>query len=292
MNEKKRWRKLHDAHRVENLDALHRLLPYIMPKRTEAEVFIKEKMDVTELMRYIRETNAEKGTNLKLFHAILTAVAKTVYLRPNLNRFISGRRYWQRDDITLSFVAKKKFQDNGEESLMVLKCEEDHTIFDISKIVLGDVERVRETQGEDDDFEKTMDFVASMPRPIMTFFFFILKRLEYHGRMPKFLTYGDSNYASVLLSNLGSIECEAPYHHLNNYGTNSVMITIGVMHKEEVFNAQGEKEVRDFVNVGITLDERIGDGFYFARCVKLVRHILSHPQLLEQPIKEHIAYEG
>ena len=101
---------------------------------------------------------------------------------------------------------------------------------------------------------------------------------------PKAITDGDSNYSSVLLSNLGSIRGPAVYHHLNNYGTNSIMITVGTLHKEEMLMPDGHKEIRDVLEIGVTIDERIGDGFYFVRSLKLVKHIFAHPELLDQPL--------
>lgn len=56
----------------------------------------------------------------------------------------------------------------------------------------------------------------------------------------------------MALSNLGSIRCPAVYHHLNNYGNNSIMVTIGTIHKEEVFQPDGSRAVRDIVDVGVT----------------------------------------
>ncbi len=48
--------------------------------------------------------------------------------------------------------------------------------------------------------------------------------------------------------------------------------------------ADGSKEIRDVVDFSATIDERIGDGFYFARSLKLVKHIFANPELLEQPL--------
>ncbi|MBR2099576.1 MAG: hypothetical protein IJ926_07845 [Firmicutes bacterium] len=62
------------------------------------------------------------------------------------------------------------------------------------------------------------------------------------------------------------------------------MVTIGTLHKEEMLMDDGHKEIRDVVDIGATIDERIGDGFYFARSLKLVKHIFAHPELLEQPL--------
>jgi hypothetical protein len=32
----------------------------------------------------------------------------------------------------------------------------------------------------------------------------------------------------------------------------------------------GSEQIRDVIDIGATLDERIGDGFYFARSLKLI----------------------
>ena len=81
------------------------------------------------------------------------------------------------------------------------------------------------------------------------------------------------------------------YHHLNNYGTNSVMITIGAIHKVPVVGEDGKVQIRDYVDIGATLDERIADGFYFARSLKLIQHICAHPELLDRPLQEESNYE-
>ena len=46
--------------------------------------------------------------------------------------------------------------------------------------------------------------------------------------------------------------------------------------------------MRDVVELGITLDERVADGFYFGRSLKIVQHLMSHPELLDRPLKEAI----
>ena len=267
--------KRKDADWIREVDPFHSIVPYVMPKRTEAEVSMNEEFDITALLAYMKKRNEEEGTHLKLFHAICTAIAKTIYHRPKLNIFIAGRRFWQRKDITLSFVAKQQFRDDAEETLMFMKVKPDMTLDSISKMILGDVEKVRKESTN--DLDKLMGFVGKLPRPILVFFFWILKRLEYHGIMPDALTAGDPNYSTVLLSNLGSIKAGAPYHHLSNYGTCSIMITIGTMKEEGG---------RTTVPMTITLDERIADGFYFAKSLRIAKYLLENPEELEKTIAE------
>ena len=278
-----------DGVRVKGLDGFHNILPYVMPKRTEAEVSMTEQFDVTDLVRYMKERNEEEGTELKIFHAICTAVARTIYHRPKLNWFISGRRFYERKDITLSFVVKQKFRDDADESLMFLKVEPDMNLDTISKMILGDVEKLRREKSN--DLDRLMDFVGSLPRPVLEVFFGSLRVLEYHGIMPKALTDGDPNYSSVLLANLGSIGADSCYHHLNNYGTCSFMITIGVLHKEQKLMYDGSWQERDVINCTFTLDERLSDGFYNAKSLRIAKYLLEHPESLAEEIREPVPVE-
>ena len=116
----------------------------------------------------------------------------------------------------------------------------------------------------------------------------IVKILDFYGKAPKSVTKGDPNFCTVLLSNLGSIGCPCIYHHLNNYGTNSIAVTIGPVHSVEVFREDGTREIRRVVSAGITLDERIADGMYFARSLEVLQNILSKPELLDIPMGDKI----
>lgn len=267
--------KRSDAVEYKDFDSLHAMFPFMMPNRTEAEVSLQEEFDVTDLLKYVEKRRAN-GDDFKLFHAVCYAISKTVFLRPKLNIFISGKKYWMRKDILISFVAKQKFADNADERLVFLKVKPEMTVNEVSHIVLGDVKKVKE--GGSNDLGDTMDFVAKLPRFVKTFIFWVIKKLEYYGKVPNFLTYGDSNYSTVLMSNLGSINAGAPYHHLNNYGTNSIMITIGKYRTTE--------SGRVMLPMTFILDERIADGFYFAKSLRVARYILENPESLENRIDE------
>ena len=70
-----------------------------------------------------------------------------------------------------------------------------------------------------------------------------------------------------------------------------MMITIGTIHDEERIMPDGSKQIRKVCDIGATLDERIGDGFYFARSLKLVHYICAHPEILDQPIGEPSGFD-
>lgn len=174
---------------------------------------------------------------------------------------------------------------------MCLVPHEEETIDTWSKRIVGDVNRTRKSEHSTGGVDAALDAFAKIPRLPLMFAIRVIRWLDFWGWVPKALSDGDPNYSTVLASNLGSIQCPSVYHHLNNYGTNSVMVTIGTLHKGEVILPDGTKEIRDLVDITATLDERIADGFYFARSLKLVKHIFAHPELLDQPMNQPSGYE-
>lgn len=279
-----------DASRVRDLDPFHSIVPYVMPKRTEAEVSLTQHYDVTDLLSYMEKRNVNEGTQLKLFHALCTAFARTLVLRPKLNIFLAGKRYWMRKDILLSFVVKQQFADNAEETLMTLKVTPDMTLDQISEKILGSVSRVREEKSN--DLDGTMRFVGKLPRFVLEILFWFLRVMEYFGIFPESLMKGDPNYSTALISNLGSIQSGSAYHHLSNYGTCSILITIGVIRKEAVIQNGGATEERNMLDITYTLDERIADGFYFAKSIRIIKLLIENPEMLMQPLKAEIDVES
>ena len=261
-------------------DPFHSIVPYVMPKRTEAEVSATEYFDVTKLNKELDKYNKKNGTNLKLFHAFCMAVGKTLYHRPKLNIFIAGRRYYQRNEISLSFVAKQKFNDEALETLMFLKIKPEDTILNISSQILGDVKQAR-TSGKN-DLDATMSFVGKLPRFILEILFWFIRKFEYFGVMPESLMKGDPNYSSCLISNLGSIKAPSCYHHLSEYGTMSMMVTIGTIE---------ETDKKSILPVTFTFDERIADGFYFAKSCRLIKYVLENPEELFKTIDSPVPEE-
>ena len=288
---KRKWGDRADGVRVRGLDAMHVFMPYMLPNRTDNEAFISEKVDLSAINAFLEKKNAESPDyKYTIFHVVTAALAKTIYERPKLNRFISGRRLYERNEILLAFVAKRIFSDNGDEALLLINCDENTTVDSLHDTICRRVSKNRK-EGEVDDTTKIMNVLAKFPRPILRFIVGVLNFMEYHGCLPAFLRYADPYHATVFISNLGSIKLNAAYHHLANWGTNSLFVVIGEKHPETVAKEDGTIETREVLPLGITLDERIADGYYYAKSVKLLKHLLTHPELLELPCGMPVDYE-
>lgn len=288
---KRRWGDRRDGRRVK-APGLQTVMGYLFPKRTDCEVYLNETIDATNLVIWLEEKNkSHPEYKTTLFHCAVMGLARMVHERPLMNRFIQGYRMYERDEISISFVVKRRFADGADESLMVLVPEETDTLDTISRKIVGDVKETRLSEHSTGGVDALLDGFAKLPRIVLIIAIRIIRWLDFWGINPKVLTEGDPNYTTILASNLGSIKCPSVYHHLNNYGTNSVMVTIGTLHKEEMFMPDGSRQVRDVIDVGATLDERIADGFYFARSLKLIKHIFDNPELLDRPLGEPSQFE-
>ncbi len=291
LKKKKRRGDRFDATLVRDIDPLHWFMPYLYPNRADNEAFVREEFDLTNLEAFLEKKNQglDHGHRYTIFHAVCAAVVKAVTLRPKMNRFIQGRRLYQRDELSLGFVVKKQFKDNGEEGLAFIKFPEDTTIDSLHERIMKEIFECRRDDAMDNS-TKGMEFFTHLPRWLMRIVMWGLHRLDFYGRVPYDLIKADPNYASVFLTNLGSIQLNAGYHHLSNWGTTSVFVIIGEKTQKPVFHEDGTYELHDILPIGITLDERIADGYYYAKTVRLIKKLIETPELLDIPANEEVEY--
>ncbi len=260
-----------DGKRVRDINGMNHILYHLGKSRCSNEVYINYPIDVTNLVKYVNDINKKEDIHLTYFHVFCTAIGKVFYNKPLLNRFLVNGHFYDRNEVLISYVAKTSFNDTSEEFMKILNINEKDNVFSISKKISSDVKKVRtsKSSGTDD----LVSMVGNMPKPLRGAIAGVFKFLDRHDLVPTSLTKEILYYSSVIVSNLGSIDCkEAIYHHLSDFGTNSVFITMGKIY---------EKDKRYFCNFGITLDERIADGFYFINAIKLLEYILDNPVLLE-----------
>lgn len=288
---KKRRGDRFDATWLRDIDPMHGFVPYLYPNRADNEAFIRETVDLTALNAFLEKKNVDfdKAHRYTIFHCVAAALIKTLTLRPKMNYFVQGSRLYSRDHLSLAFVVKKQFSDDGKEALAFIKFPEDTTLDSFHERVMQEIFECRR-EGSVDNSTAGMDTFLKMPRFLLRIVMFFLRRLDYFGKMPYSLIKTDPNYASVFISNLGSIKLNAAYHHLNNWGTNSLFVVIGQKHMEPVFAADGTYEMHEMLNLGITLDERISDGYYYAKSIALFKHLLENPELLERPANEEVEF--
>ena len=287
----RRWGDRKDGTLVRDVDAMHFIMPIIYPNRCDNEAFISERIDLTNINAYLEKKNQDHPEyKYNLFQVLVTALLKTVTLRPKMNRFIANQNLYQRNHISAAFVVKKIFSDDGEEGLAFIHSKPTDTIESIHAELYRQVSYCKNQDNRDSSSE-AMNIFNKMPRFLGKAVVRFCCMLDRHGKVPAPLIQTDPAYASVFLTNLGSIKLRSGYHHLTNWGTSSLFCVIGEKKWSPLYDEHGLVEMQEVVDLGLTVDERIADGYYYARSVRLFKYLLEHPVLLEKPLSEEVDYE-
>ena len=277
------FRQRRDGTHLGDVPALRRIMPYLLRTRTGSTVYFPQRIEVDRLLRWLEETNAGRPADqrITLFHVILAAISRTLRLRPEVNRFIAGRRTYQHKDISVSFIVKAEMSDDAPETEVRLVFTGRETLEEVRDLVNSAVDGKRgAARGKDDQL---VDFFASWPRPILNLVARVVAALDYHNLLPAYLRDAIPLYTSVYVVNVGSIGIDPPFHHLYEYGSASVFVAIGAVRPEAVVDEDGHVVARECLNAVYTLDERASDGFYFARTAEVFRRLVASPELLTAP---------
>ena len=256
---------------MRELDSLHYVTGILYPNRCDNEAYISQRIDLTNMNAYIAKKNeTETEFPYTMFHLVLAALMKTITLRPKLNRFIVNSNFYQRNEVSASFVVKKQFSDIHDYiRRQVTECRSDKV----------------------DPSTGAMDILNKIPRFVSKAAIHFLMWLDKHGWVPADIIATDPYYSSVVISNLGSIKLKCGYHHLTNWGTCSLFCIIGEKAVRPIYAPDGTMTMKETLDLGLTIDERLADGYYYSKSVRLLKHLLEHPEELEKPMKEEVIYE-
>lgn len=281
----RKWGDRKDGTLLRDIDSMHYIMPLMYPNRCDNEAFIHITADLTNAENYLAKKNADNPAyRYNLFQLVVTAALKTITLRPYMNRFIANKNMYQRNEVTAAFTVKKIFSDHGGEALARIHAKDSDTIDTIHDEIYRQVSFCR--SDSKDASTASMDVLQKIPGKKLIGF--AARFLDRHGWMPGSVIATDPYYCSVVLTNLGSLKMDAGYHHMTNWGTNSVFCAVGLMKKRPFYDENGNVEMRMSVDLGLTIDERIADGYYYAKTVRLLKTLLENPELLEKPLNEKV----
>ncbi len=267
--------------------AFQGMLPYLFRSRTESAIYFKQQVNLSKTLAYIKERNRglPAGTkNVTFFQVCLCAALQTVLQRPQLNIFTSGYHYYQRNEIVFSFVAKKQLVDGGEEINVKIPFYPDDTIFTVSEKISSYINKHK----NEDKNTNTADPGSFMkfPRPILKLIMGSFRLLDFFNLAPGSMLKVDPMYSTMFITNVGSVGIDAPYHHLFEWGNNSIFLAIGKIKKGPMVNEKtGETRITDLVDITFSFDDRIADGIYSARSIDILKNYIENPQLMEQPVE-------
>lgn len=281
-------KKRKDGKLVTDGDPMNHIMPYIMRSRNESVIYYKNAIEVKPIRDYIKKRR-KQGDRITMFNILMASILNIFVLRPKLNRFIAGRRIYEHNGYEGLYIVKLDLSDQAYESIAKVTMTEDDNINTVAEKMKAQVELIREAQEQKTD-DKLISIFAKTPRWFLRFALATLRWLDFHGWMPKTLTDIIPLYSSVFLSHLGSIGGNAPFHHLYEFGTNSLFITLGKIYEKPFKGKNGEIEWREVIDMVATIDERICDGYYLIKSLNMLEHFFETPELLEISPREMFDY--
>lgn len=268
---------------IKNVGPFFKIIPHIMKKRNDSQVYYSQDISLSVLDDYINKKESE-GIKLSYMTIIYAALVRIIAEKPCLNRFVINGKVYARNSIDISLAVKKELSENVEETIIKLHFNGSENIFEI-RDKLEQAIMDNKSVSSENDTDKLAKALSFIPNWIVKLFVNFLMFLDNHELLPKSIIELSPFHTSAFLTNVGSLGIDAIYHHIYNFGTTSLFLAMGKKKKSFIYEDDSIKEAKS-ISLALVADERICDGYYFASAIKLLNKYLKKPELLEENIEQ------
>lgn len=266
-----------DGRRTKGMTAIEQAIPFIMPKRVDAQNYVTEYIDEEIIKNYIRDVRRERGIRLSRMAVVIAAYYLAALKHPYVNRFVMNSRVYDRNHFCVSFVMLKNRADGTlDETTIKVFMEPDDDVFTINQRINDLIEK-NSQPAHNNNTDKFAAFMFSMPifpHLVMA----VVRALDRLGLLPRFLIDLSPFHTSMFITNLASINTTHIYHHVYEFGTTSVFLSMG----KAIPNYLSGNLQTKLIPLSVVMDERICTGHDYAMFNKTLRQYLSNPKVLER----------
>lgn len=266
-----------DGYRVRGNDAMYELVPYIMPYRYDASNSVTVDIDLDLMQDYIKKCR-KKGINMSHMSIIIAGALRIASQNPFLNRFVMNRKIYARNHFCVSFVTLQPGKTTDTVNKIYFNLDDD--IFTVNKKVQEAIERTQHPTSQN-AMDKLMASLVRIPF-LVGAAVGVLKFIDKYFTLPFSIINASPFHTSLFITNLASIRTNAIYHHLYEFGTTGIFISMGQPEKKIEKNGETVEETK-IMPLGIVTDERIANGHYYGRCFRELNRYYKNPELLEIP---------
>ena len=259
------------------LSAIERAIPYIMPKRVDAQNYVTEYVDEEVIRNYIRTVRRERGIRISRMAVVIAAYYLAALKHPYVNRFVVNSKIYQRNHFCVSFVMlKTDMNGKGIQTTIKVFFDPEDNIFTINEKINDLIAKNSQpvNQNNTDKFAAFMFSIPFLPKLVMG----MARLLDHFGLLPRAIIDLSPFHTSMFITNLASINTTNIYHHIYEFGTTSLFLSMG---KSIPNYLTGVLEDR-LMPISVVMDERICTGHDYAAFNKTLRRYLSNPKMLER----------
>lgn len=281
--------KRSDGWLVRKIDPIIGLVPYLMPMRCDAQVMMKYYTDYEKLARYIVKKSGE-GYKISFMDIVIAAYVRTVAAMPEINRFVANKRIYARKEISVSFAVLKSTADGSvQENTVKTKFDPHDTIYDVAARIEKDIAVSRQDHADN----STMKMAELLRMPLLANTVVGAARLmDRFGILPKYVLEASPFHTGLFITNMASIGMPAVNHHIYNFGTTSLFVSIGNNERSVEIDRDGATRRVRRMPLGVVADERICAGMIYSKMLGIMMNYLRNPELLENPPDEVKFDEG
>lgn len=284
---KRRFGDRKDGQRLRNTHSFFAVMPHIMKKRSDSQVYFDEFIEIEELEKYVRRMRKEHDMpGFSLYHLIVAAMVRMFVLRPRLNRFVMNGKIYARNYLSAAMTAKKTMSIDTPDVCIKPKFEKTDTLFEVyEKFNSAVVNEIKNMEGEN-DIDIAAKILNKCPAWVVRAFINFIIFADNRGWFTDFINTISPFHTSFYITDVGSIGIDAIYHHIYDFGNTSVFVALGKKQYVPMALPDGTVVSRKVVRLRMVMDERICDGHYYAESFRAFRRLLKKPQLLEVPPTE------
>ena len=272
-----------DGRYIKTLIPLIKMMSFIMPERSDACNFFQDSIEVSHAQQFILQKRSEGLERLGLLHLMIASYVRAISQVPALNRFVSGRRVYARNNIEYVMIVKKGMRQESPETPIKVIFDPADTITEVYNKIEAAIDSVKGEDSAENSTDKLAATFMKLPRWLIASAVAILKRLDYHGIMPQAVADASPFHGSFILTSMASLGIKPIYHHIYNFGNLPVFLSFGAKRHEYELQRDGSVVDRNYIDLAVVTDERICDGFTYAKGFKLIKKFMKEPELLDSP---------
>lgn len=266
-----------DQNITRDIPPFRKILNSLTPSRNAAIIYFTQTLDITKTEEWLADYQSRTGRKINFLHLFVTIGGRELHKNPRLNRYVTGNRFYQRDGVTFSVSAKKKKENGGKIVLLKLPVAADDSLEAVQDRFL---KMLGEGRAQEEIYqEKEMRLFSKLPGFVLRTALRCIRLLDRFHMLPGFFVDPDPLFTSIVVANLGSVGLDAAYHHLYEYGNCPFFAVIGKTY-ENVIVKDGKTEIRKFVDIKYSFDERVEDGLACAFGLEGLRKHIENPELV------------
>lgn len=269
-----------DGKKVKGMNIIDKAEPFFMPQRIDAVNYTTVKIPCDKMDEFIARER-RNGNTYSYMHLVIATIVRVLYTRKKLNRFIMRGTIYQRNYISVSMDIKKKLEDEGEQVTLKFYFTGKENLNEIKQIVDTEIANNLKEDVVHGTTKVAKKFTA-LPDFLFRWAMKFANWADKHGLLPKSLIKASPFHTSCFLTNLKSIKLGHIYHHLYNFGTTTMFVSMGKEKVEPYVENNKELKLGKFLNLGMSLDERVADGLYMGKSLKLCQDLLANPDNLKE----------